>query len=251
MLPNTVITQSKDCQFIVFDKPDIISNSLRDGKGYEFHLVDISKSLIGDVEDGCVLDIGANLGSYSIPLAKHFPNLQFFLFEPQRIIYYQLCGNIIINSLSNIIAVQLGISDEQKIIQTTVPNYLTETNTGAFSLDDEVRQNQYECSSVGGNEIMNIVTLDMMNIKDIRLIKIDVEGLELNVLKGAVNTLQANNYPPIIFETWTWKPWFQKRREELFEYVKSLGYSITEVGENNIAQHIGRPMINFEVVNNV
>lgn len=250
MLPNTVITQSKDCQFIVFDKPDIISNSLRDGKGYEFHLVDISKLLIEDVEHGCVLDIGANLGSYSIPLAKHFPNLQFFLFEPQRIIYYQLCGNIIINSLSNIIAVQLGVSDEQKIIQTTVPNYLTETNAGAFSLDDEVRQNQYECSSVGGNEVMNIVTLDMMDIKNIRLIKIDVEGLELNVLKGAVNTLKKNDYPPIIFETWTWKPWFQKRREDLFRHVESLGYSIIVVGENNIAQYKGRPMIDFELITN-
>lgn len=251
MLPNTIVTQVKDCQFIIFDKPDIISNNLRNGTGHESHLEDISKALIGDAQDGCVLDIGANLGSYVIPIAKHFPNLKFVSFEPQRIIYYQLCGNIIMNSLNNVTAVQMGLSDEQKMIQTVVPNYATETNVGAFSLDDEVRQNQYECATVGETELMNIITLDMTEMRNVRLIKIDVEGLELNVLKGGLKTLEANNYPPIIFEAWTYKPWYQQRRTELYNYIESLGYKITIVGENNIAQHQSKPMINFEVVNNV
>jgi FkbM family methyltransferase len=250
-LPNTIITAVKDCRFIIFDKPDIVSNNLRGGGGHEAHLEDISKTLIGNAQDGTVLDIGANLGSYVVPVAKHFPNLKFFSFEPQRIIYYQLCSNIILNSLNNVTAIQMGISDEQKVIQTVVPNYAEETNIGAFSLDDEVRQNQYECATIGETEIMSIVTLDMMAIKNIRLIKIDVEGLELNVLKGGLKTLEANNYPPIIFEAWTYKPWFQERRKELYDYIESLGYKITIVGENNIAQHTNKPIIDFEVVNNV
>jgi FkbM family methyltransferase len=251
MLPNTIITQTRDCRFIIFDKSDIISNGLRNGGGHESHLEDISKALIGDAQDGCVLDVGANLGSYVVPVAKQFPSLRFFSFEPQRIIYYQLCSNIILNSLSNVTAIQMGVSDEQKMLQTIVPNYAEETNVGAFSLDDEVRQNQYECATIGETEMMNIVTLDMMGIENIRLIKIDVEGLELNVVKGALKTLEANNYPPIIFEAWTYKPWFQERRKELYNYIESLGYNITIVGENNIAQHTSKPMINFEAVNNV
>lgn len=251
MLPITLIIKVKDCRYLIFDKSDIISNILRNGDGYEAHLTDISKILIGDAEEGCVLDIGANLGSYVVPIAKQFPNLRFFSFEPQRIIYYQLCSNIILNSLDNITAIQLGLSDKQDIIQTTVPDYAAETNIGAFSLDDEVRENQYECATVGETELMNIVTLDMMGIENIKLIKIDVEGLELNVIKGGLKTLEANNYPPIIFEAWTFKPWYQERRKELYNFIESLGYQITVVGENNIAQHTSNPMISFEVVKNV
>jgi FkbM family methyltransferase len=251
MLPDTTIVKYKDCQFIIFNKPDIISNGLKNGGGYESHLEDISKALIDNEQSGCVLDIGANLGSYVVPIAKMFPEVKFYSFEPQRIIYYQLCSNIIINGIDNIHAVNGGLSDERTIIETVVPDYAKETNIGAFSLDTEVRENNYECATIGATEQMSIGMLDDYEFQDIKLIKIDVEGLELNVVKGALKTLEANNYPPIIFEAWTYKPWFQERRKELYSYIESLGYNITIVGENNIAQHTSKPMINFEVVNNV
>lgn len=244
MLPNTIIAKYKDYQFIIFDKSDIISNGLRNGGGHESNLEEISKHLIGDVQDGCVLDIGANLGSYVVPVAKMFPHLKFYSFEPQRIIYYQLCSNIIINGIDNIYAVNGGLSDERAVIETVVPDYAKETNVGAFSLDMEVRENNYECATVGATEEMSIAPLDDYQFLNIKLIKIDVEGLEINVIKGGLKTLEENNYPPIIFEAWTYKPWFQQRRKELYSYIESLGYSITIVGENNIAQHSSRPMIN-------
>ena len=77
------------------------------------------------------------------------------------------------------------------------------------------------------------------------IMKIDVEGLELNVLKGSLQTLANNGYPPIIFEAWTYKKWFQQRRTELYEFIRSLGYNITVIGENNIAQHTTRENIVF------
>ena len=58
------------------------------------------------------------------------------------------------------------------------------------------------------------------------MIKIDVEGMELKVLKGAAITLEKNNYPPIIFEAWTWKPFYQARRKELYDYLNEIGYNI-------------------------
>jgi hypothetical protein len=77
----------------------------------------------------------------------------------------------------------------------------------------------------------------MLGFNDVKLIKIDVEGHELEVIKGGIETIKANNYPPIIFEAWTWKPWYQAKRTALFEYLQGHGYEIKELGQNNIARH--------------
>jgi FkbM family methyltransferase len=180
-----------------------------------------------------VLDIGANLGSYVVPLARHHAHLQFEVFEPQRIVYYQLCANIFLNRLSNVHAHQVGISSTQMVQSYVLPNYAEETNIGAFSIDFDTRANNYEVKSEGFTERMRIIPLDMMQYEKVRLIKIDVEGHELSVLLGAEHTLRENNYPPIIFEAWTRK--FPEKRKALFEHLQSLGYEITEMGQNNVA----------------
>jgi hypothetical protein len=76
-----------------------------------------------------------------------------------------------------------------------------------------------------------------MTFNDIRLIKVDVEGHELEALKGGIETIKRNNYPPIIFEAWTWKSWYQEKRTALFDYLHGHGYNIIELGQNNIARH--------------
>ena len=84
-------------------------------------------------------------------------------------------------------------------------------------------------------EIIHGVPLDKFEFYNVRLIKIDVEGHELEVLRGSHYTLEENDFPPIIFESWTWK--FQDKRNALFAYLKDLGYTITEMGQNNVAVH--------------
>jgi len=82
--------------------------------------------------------------------------------------------------------------------------------------------------------------LDDLNIENIGLIKIDVEGHEIHVLKGALETLKRNNYPPILFESWDeWRENHEhcipasKLRSELFQYLKELGYKIEPIGKNS------------------
>jgi FkbM family methyltransferase len=235
-LPRAYVIGDGKIQYIVFDKPDIVTNGVRTG-GYEPELQEFSKHLLDGKSPGFILDIGANIGSYTIPLAKKFPQHTYLCFEPQRVIYYQLCGNIVLNSLANTAAYPIALSDEPKVITLDMPDYLKETNVGAFSLDPEVRMNQYECHTVGQKERVEMVTLDSLGIPDIRLIKVDVEGMELAVLQGAEETLTNNNFPPVIFEAWTWKSWYRERRIKLLDYMHSLGYKIHTYGENNVAQH--------------
>ncbi len=237
MLPNCELVNVFGTQYLVFKGNDLISNALKQG-GYETEVFGIAQKILQKHKDGLVLDIGANLGSFTLPLAKANPHLTFHSFEPQRIIYYQLCGNTLINGLDNVHCHNFGLSDKRDRFEIAVPDYAKETNIGAFSIDEETRKNEYECQTESTKETMVVFPLDDGQHANIRLLKIDVEGHELEVIKGGIETIKKNNYPPIIFEAWTWKPWYQEKRTALFEYLKGHGYEITEgINSNNLAQH--------------
>jgi len=233
-LPEIHLATDGDLNYALFKHSDVVSNHVRTG-GYEKELQTLSDELLVGHTDGIVLDIGANLGSYVVPLAKRNPHLQFEAFEPQRIVYYQLCANTFLNRLSNVYAHNVGVSNEQRITSYVLPNYAEETNIGAFSIDFDTRLKGYEVKSEGVTERMQIIPLDLMQYEKVRLIKIDVEGHELQVLHGAEHTLRENNYPPIIFEAWTWK--FPEKRQAVFAHLERLGYEITQIGQNNLAQY--------------
>ena len=231
-LPEIHLATDGDLNYALFKHDDIVSNHVRRG-GYETELQVQSAELLADCTDGVVLDIGANLGSYTVPVAKAHPHLTFMSFEPQRLIYLQLCTNIFLNRLDNVVPYQYALSDAEWQENLVLPDYEQETNIGAFSVDPSVRAINYEVRTEGKTEAITATLLDRFMLNNIRLIKIDVEGHELEVLRGAHHTLIENNYPPIIFESWTWK--FQDKRTELFNYLKDLGYEITEMGQNNVA----------------
>jgi FkbM family methyltransferase len=236
MIPNCELVKVDGTQFLVFKGQDLISNHLKQ-ELYEHDIHQLALKMLMDKPDGLVLDIGANLGTFCVPLARKIPRLKFHAFEPQRVIYYQLCANTFINSLGNVYTYEAGLSNQEADIELEVPDYMAETNIGAFSIDKEVRENEYECQTKGSKEKMILMTLDSVGFENVRLIKIDVEGHELEVLRGGIETIKRNNYPPIIFEAWTWKPWYQEKRKVLFEYLEGHGYKIEQLGDNNLAQH--------------
>jgi FkbM family methyltransferase len=236
MLPNCELVKVDGTQFLVFKGSDLISNHLKKAL-YEDDIHQLALKLLINEPDGIVLDIGANLGTFCVPLAKKVSKHTYHAFEPQRIIHYQLCANTFINGLDNVHCHNFGLSDKEERLMLTMPDYASEGNIGAFSIDKEVRENEYECTTEGRKEPMVVFTLDSGAHKNVRLIKIDVEGHELEVIKGGIKTIKANNYPPIIFEAWTWKPWYQEKRKSLLDYLKGHGYEIQQLGENNLAQH--------------
>jgi FkbM family methyltransferase len=236
MLPNCQLIKVDGTQFLVFKGSDLISNHLKK-ELYEDDIHQLALKLLINEPSGTVLDIGANLGTFCVPLARKIPKLKFHAFEPQRIVNYQLCANIIINSLDNVYTYELALSNKDDQLNLVMPDYAKETNIGAFSIDTEVRSNEYECATVSVTNKIDLVPLDFFAFSDVKLIKIDVEGHELEVLQGGLETIKANNYPPIIFEAWTWKPWYQEKRKALLDYLEGLGYQIQQLGENNLAKH--------------
>ena len=234
MIPNCELVKVDGTQFLILKGQDLISNHLKK-ELYEDDIHQLALKLLINEDPGAVLDIGANLGTFCVPLAKKISKHTYHAFEPQRIVYYQLCANTFINGLGNVHCHNFGLSDKEERLVLVMPDYTSEGNIGAFSINKEVRENDYECKTEGAKEPLVVFTLDSGAHQNIRLIKIDVEGHELEVLKGAKKTIKDNNYPPIIFEAWTWKPWYQEKRKELFDYLKSLGYEIQQLGQNNLA----------------
>jgi tRNA G46 methylase TrmB len=101
MLPNCELVKVDGTQFLVFKGQDLISNHLKK-ELYENDIHQLALKLLINEPSGAVLDIGANLGTFCVPLAQKMPKLKFHAFEPQRIVNYQLCANVVINSLENL-----------------------------------------------------------------------------------------------------------------------------------------------------
>jgi FkbM family methyltransferase len=240
MLPKVNIFQGVgSLRYLLYENTDDqgISGVIKAHQAYEPNLQVISSAIINNNYGDLILDIGANLGSYSIPLANKFSQKKFVLFEPQRIIFYQLCGNIFLNSLNNINALNMGLGRANDTYEATVSDYLNDHNIGAYSLSEEIQKN-LRGPNLGSKEIISISKLDNFNYSEICLIKIDVEGMELDVLYGGVGTLFRNNYPPIIYEAWDFD-WYAEERNKLQKFLIDLGYVIFKFDKsfNYLAQH--------------
>jgi FkbM family methyltransferase len=72
------------------------------------------------------------------------------------------------------------------------------------------------------------VTLDSFSLENIGFIKVDVEGMEYNVLNGGLGTIIRNNYPPILFELWKvgYYGMTQEKHDLLVNFLEDLGYEI-------------------------
>ena len=142
-------------------------------------------------------DVGANIGSHTVALAKKFGNrISIRAFEAQRQVYYTLCGNVAINGLDNVICEYLAVSDiANTIISIQLPDYNTVNNFGGVELmTAEHSDNQ---NMVKPNlEYIKTTTLDSYN-DIVDFVKLDVEGMEHLALAGARQLLIKNR--PVCF----------------------------------------------------
>ena len=71
-------------------------------------------------------------------------------------------------------------------------------------------------------------TIDSFGLKNVGFIKIDAEGMEEKIIRGAMKTIIENDYPPILFELWDVGHWnmTQERHDSTERLIRSLGYDI-------------------------
>jgi FkbM family methyltransferase len=248
VLPKIDLVRCQDADYMLLSTDDAISNHLRHRGTWEPHLVAISSMFIHGIAEPLVLDIGANLGAYAIPLAKAIDSARgvVYAYEPQRIVYYQLCGNIFLNSLDNVFAFCMAIGETDGMIGIPALDFGRTSNVGGFSLVDDIRKKTD--SVVLQNDMPPVETrmsrLDSLSFpKAPCLIKIDVEGYDLKALAGGVELLERSNFPPLLLEIWGFD-WYKDEKEKLFEFLRGLGYDITPIfGDDYVAQHPKNPVL--------
>jgi len=143
-------------------------------------------------EGDVAIDVGANLGTHAVFFAgKVGPRGKVFAFEPQPIIFQGLCENLALNGFANAQALPVAAGRAPGRLALPDVDYTAAGNFGGVSLGARA-----EGSTAATVEVM---TLDSLGLDRCQLIKIDVEGMELDVLDGA-NALVAAARPLIYLE---------------------------------------------------
>jgi len=157
---------------------------------------------------GKILDIGANIGNHTLMFKKYFPNAEIFSFEPLFYNYELLQKNV--HSYRDINIFKVALSDRHDILK--INNNFQEFNSGAASVSDR-------------GESVLALPLDSLEMSDVSFIKIDVEGWEPQVIRGAIKTMEQNR-PKI---------WLEDGNGNTVKFlVENLGYFVQDKrgGEN-------------------
>jgi len=166
------------------------------------------------------LDIGANFGVFTLEMSNYMKDWgQVLSFEAQEKIYYALCGNVALNNCLNVIVKNLAVGSNTGYIEIPKLNYYRPTNLGSFSIKKE-----YNMQNIGQNldyeknlKKIKSVKLDDITFKNLDFIKLDVEGMEIEVIEGSEKIL--NKFKPVLLVD------FRKiDRDILYKYMKNLNY---------------------------
>lgn len=175
------------------------------------HIVEHGYWAIGDIElikslikfqltrqDGVVFyDVGSNIGTHALAVAKSFPDrVKVRAFEAQRQIFNMLCGTMAINNLPNVHCHNNAVSQVAgEMIEIGLLDYNTKNNFGALELMPPRRSDQQSVVKVA-SERVSTISIDAFDER-VDFIKIDVEGMEDQVLRGGLGAIRK--WRPILF----------------------------------------------------
>lgn len=186
---------------------------------------------LGDIKQPRIFDIGANIGTFATWMAQAFPAGRVYCFEPQRAVFQQLAGNAALNNLYNVYTYNLGLGAEDAWISFREPDYFASYDYGMFTLNRETYvprgNNTYTVEVKTLDNFMSCHQIDRVD-----LLKIDVEGMDVEVLHGARETIKK--FRPVIFIEYT--NGIDNIRELVLAELEPYGYDCQVVGNNILAK---------------
>jgi FkbM family methyltransferase len=163
-------------------------------------------------EGDVVVEVGANIGSHTVPISRiaGVRKGTVIAFEPERNNFYCLCGNVISNNLFSTYCFNQAVGAEVGTIDVPELDQDKTLNWGGLELG-------HDYSNVAHYQVQK-VTLDSLGLPKLDLLKVDVEGMEADVLRGGVETIKK--YRPIMYVEMD----RQEKAQELMALIDSMGY---------------------------
>lgn len=199
---------------------------------YENELRDLLKKIVKP--NDVFVDIGANIGYFSLLIAHHLPSVKVISFEPIADLYKKMNDNIALNDIENIVTVNAaaGEVNEEKEIFVSEPDNL---GMSSFQLPENYS---------GYKEKVKVVSIDEWfkgsGLTNIDIVKLDIEGSELAALTGMKEVLQ--NFKPLLIvevnpETLSM---FNLKPSYIHDYLEQYGFKRFLVLENGMLKQLSQ-----------
>jgi FkbM family methyltransferase len=150
--------------------------------------------------DAVVVDGGANIGFFTVPVAYRTQGrgTRIIAFEPQRQLFQALGGSLALNGYGHVYLHNCGLGQEPGIAQLPAVDYSIAQDFGTVSLSDETTVDE---DGWMADRVVDITSIDAMDLPGLDFFKLDVEGYEVPALTGAIKTIQK-------YQPWIWVEYF-------------------------------------------
>ena len=186
MMQTKVVADCRHGKFTVFAEDELVGLSLDTYGEYSEGEVAVFNKVLqpGDV----AIDVGANIGALTVPMAKLVgPDGQVYAFEASAANLELLKQNVEQNGFGPL-----------DVGNVTIKPYAASDNNGMLKVDKQSALHAYSRKDINVGEFeVSSITIDSLDLSRCKLIKIDVDGHELQVLRGAAETIKRCK--PVIY----------------------------------------------------
>jgi FkbM family methyltransferase len=164
--------------------------------------------------DAVVVDGGANIGFFTIPVAHRTlgRDIRIISFEPQRQLFQALGGSLAINGYDHVYLHNCGLGADPGIAQLPAVDYSVAQDFGTVSLSDETTVDE---DGWMNDRVVDITSIDAMHLPKLDFFKLDVEGYEVPALTGALHTIRKHS-------PWIWVEYFITGAEPIKQALCSV-----------------------------
>ncbi len=193
------------------------------------------------------IDCGANIGVHTIEWAKHMHGWGCVQsFEAQERVYYALAGNVAINNCLNASVHYAAVGETSGHIKIPVANPLVPASFGSLELKQSDR-NEFIGQNINYSDAamqeVQMKSIDSFNWPRVDFIKIDVEGMEVDVLMGAKATIKRSK-PIMTIEV------IKTDMNKVNKFLAENGYKTYPMGMNLLAVHESDAITKHLTLNN-
>ena len=201
------IAEGRSCHYLYNQNDYYIGKAIERYGEFSRLEMDVLGQLCGPGD--VVIEVGANMGAHTVPLAMRVgPQGRVLAFEPQRLVFQNLCANVALNSLQNVDCYWAALGGKDGLLTVPEPDPTQVNNFGGVTLIGIEQGQQIDCHMLDR----------YLSLPRLQLIKIDVEGMEADVLSGGKELIRKFK-PRLYLENDR-----MEKSEELMRLVDSLGY---------------------------